>query len=637
MLDELRFVAMFGFGTRGDVQPLLLLLNHMAKNVPWHVHFVFVTHSTYKEECITFCLFIKQRVDIIGADCPAIDTYAESREFMSIQYIEVFLSKYGILLNSSAIVVLNLFILDVWTYIVLPNRLRSVIVHPNLPPANLKAKAYLLGTISNHKILVDYLNQSRVDSSDLCWSDFELWLWPVLANSSFMANFAAVVRPATATEEAALFTKIPGPTVLVCCSASMVDQLVVKACRNMDRYKICGFLVPNTNAGGCELYGSSRNKTVACNSNFLVSLLPCPSEFKLNAPGAPCKKLGNGTRCTSFSSSSRPDASSARVPAVASDWEDLSSMLLQWSQRDNECSVGSHSDKLGYVCVDFGSMNAVLLDELALAQKAAEGGAEKKGEADDGDKVAEGAQMGDKSEEGEGKEVYGCGDIRLQRIIRTLLHLSLRTSFRILVLCQGCTKGYLDVCVQVNELEDAILLQKQQLQEQLQEQEQEQEVGIGGPVCRGGGDGSNSGGWARRRPVAETVTLTETVELPAAVEERVAGKRIDKHTWRAQKKKMQRTNDAQYNDTSANTSTGLVIGSNSTGISNKTKADSPCVVPPMDTDIPVEGRWANIALVHHSVCHVQLLRRCVAVIHHGGIGTIGTCLHVGIPQSKSDQ
>ena len=40
----------------------------------------------------------------------------------------------------------------------------------------------------------------------------------------------------------------------------------------------------------------------------------------------------------------------------------------------------------------------------------------------------------------------------------------------------------------------------------------------------------------------------------------------------------------------------------------------------------------NVLVCYGLVDHSTVFRKCVCVVHHGGAGTIGTCLRVGIPQ-----
>lgn len=42
-----------------------------------------------------------------------------------------------------------------------------------------------------------------------------------------------------------------------------------------------------------------------------------------------------------------------------------------------------------------------------------------------------------------------------------------------------------------------------------------------------------------------------------------------------------------------------------------------------------------ILLVNESVPHIDMFRSCATVIHHGGVGTTGTCMLIGIPQSTA--
>ena len=42
----------------------------------------------------------------------------------------------------------------------------------------------------------------------------------------------------------------------------------------------------------------------------------------------------------------------------------------------------------------------------------------------------------------------------------------------------------------------------------------------------------------------------------------------------------------------------------------------------------------RIFFVNRSTSHFLLFKHCVAVLHHGGAGTVGTCLLAGVPQSK---
>lgn len=39
-------------------------------------------------------------------------------------------------------------------------------------------------------------------------------------------------------------------------------------------------------------------------------------------------------------------------------------------------------------------------------------------------------------------------------------------------------------------------------------------------------------------------------------------------------------------------------------------------------------------LMRHAVDHAVVFPKCVTVMHHGGIGTVGTCMHCGVPQRK---
>ena len=40
----------------------------------------------------------------------------------------------------------------------------------------------------------------------------------------------------------------------------------------------------------------------------------------------------------------------------------------------------------------------------------------------------------------------------------------------------------------------------------------------------------------------------------------------------------------------------------------------------------------HIYCVKEYVCHAELFSRCLAIVHHGGAGTVGECLRAGAPQ-----
>jgi hypothetical protein len=60
-----------------------------------------------------------------------------------------------------------------------------------------------------------------------------------------------------------------------------------------------------------------------------------------------------------------------------------------------------------------------------------------------------------------------------------------------------------------------------------------------------------------------------------------------------------------------------------------------CTHERMHMHVPVHiPAHRHIHVIHGDVPHAALFRHCVAVIHHGGAGTLGTCLRWGIPQGK---
>ena len=53
--------------------------------------------------------------------------------------------------------------------------------------------------------------------------------------------------------------------------------------------------------------------------------------------------------------------------------------------------------------------------------------------------------------------------------------------------------------------------------------------------------------------------------------------------------------------------------------------------PKTSPPLPVDHRFI---LAEHSVQHTALFPKCVAVVHHGGIGTTSACMRAGVPQRK---
>lgn len=311
-------IPVIAFGTRGDIWPVISILYQLIHENTFvsSIKFVFITHNCFVSECALH--LNSSYVEVLGMNSsPIVVTGADKFES---NYANLLQERF----NGSevALVLSNLFALDSWLLAV-QWRVRCVYIHPNCPYPDKGSRDVVLNTLKvQHSCLHQYL-QKKSTPDHLQWTDYNEFLWPTLV-SEYMDSQHAAIESEFASNELIL-----GPIVLLLTSPRFAPppSLLEGGTRTwLPRYHTCGFIN----------YRSMYKQ----------------QEFKLEPH--------------IFGVASSDGCISSATSAGACHNSCLCRLIRTTAELLDNISNGDADNTLPLVCVDFGSMTQVLVEQDRL-------------------------------------------------------------------------------------------------------------------------------------------------------------------------------------------------------------------------------------------------------------------------------